>query len=159
MSLSLFLLFSLGSHRYALPASEVASVLPLTPCKSLPGAPAWVAGLLPRGDAHVPVIDLSMLALGQPAHARVSTRLVLVHYRAHGAPSASAPALLGLILEQATDTLRCDPDDFLASAVRNDQAPYLGPVMAYQGSLLQRVDVAALLDESVRALLYPQEPA
>jgi hypothetical protein len=25
-----------------------------------------VAGLLPRGDGHVPVIDLSMLALGRP---------------------------------------------------------------------------------------------
>ncbi len=159
MSLSLFLLFSLGPDRYALPAAEVASVLPLTPCKRLPGAPAWVAGLLPRGDAHVPVIDLSMLALGQPARARVSTRLVLVHYRAPGTPASSAPALLGLILEQATETLRCHPLDFIASAVRNDQAPYLGPVMQYQGSLLQRVDVADLLDASTRALLYPQEPA
>ncbi|MFX5555147.1 chemotaxis protein CheW, partial [Acinetobacter baumannii] len=49
MSQSLHLLFSLGEERYAWPTAEVAMVLPLSPCKSLPGAPAWVAGLLPHG--------------------------------------------------------------------------------------------------------------
>ncbi|HZG22739.1 MAG TPA: chemotaxis protein CheW [Herbaspirillum sp.] len=155
MSQSLFLLFSLGAERYALPTAEVALVLPLSPCKRLPGAPPWVAGLLPHGDGHVPVIDLSRLALGQPAAARVSTRLVLVHYRGAG----GAGRLLGLILEQATETLRCDPRRFEAAAVGNDGAPYLGPVMPYQGGLLQRVQVEDLLDPATRALLYPPEPA
>ncbi|MFT2612629.1 hypothetical protein, partial [Escherichia coli] len=51
-----------------------------------------VAGLLPHGSGHVPVIDLSMLALGHPAPARVSTRLVLVHCR----HAQALPVLLGL---------------------------------------------------------------
>lgn len=156
MSLSLFLLFSLGRDRYALPATEVVAVLPLTPCKSLPGAPPWVAGLLAHGSAHVPVIDVSRLALGQPAAARVSTRLVLVR---HALADQAPAALLGLILEQATDTLRCDPQDFVSSAVRNDGAPYLGPVLQHRGALVQRIEVAALLDEPTRQLLYPQERA
>ncbi len=155
MSQSLHLLFSLGEERYALPTAGVAMVLPLSPCKSLPGAPAWVAGLLPHGGSHVPVIDLSMLALGRPAPARASTRLVLVHYQG----SLAAPVLLGLILEQATDTLRIDPSAFAPAAVRNEGAPYLGPVMPYQGGLLQRVEVADLLDPAACALLYPEVPA
>ncbi|QNB08139.1 chemotaxis protein CheW [Herbaspirillum frisingense] len=155
MSESLFLLFSLGAERYALSTAEVALVLPLSPCKALPGAPPWVAGLLPHGDGHVPVIDLSHLALGRAAAARVSTRLVLLHYHA-GLP---APQLLGLILEQATETLRCDPAGFAPAAVRNEGAPYLGPVRPYQGGLLQRVQVEDLLDPATRALLFPQEPA
>lgn len=155
MSQCLHLLFSLGQERYALPTAEVAMVLPLSPCKSLPGAPAWVAGLLPHGLGHVPVIDLSMLVLGQPAPARVSTRLVLVHYR----NSQAVAVLLGLILEQATQTLRIDPDDFVPAAVRNEGAPYLGPVMPHQGGLLQRVEVGDLLDPATRALLYPEVPA
>lgn len=155
MSQSLHLLFSLGEERYALPTAEVAMVLPLSPCKSLPGAPAWVAGLLPHGSGHVPVIDLSMLALGHPAPARVSTRLMLVHYR----HAQALPVLLGLILPQATDTLRLDPAHFTPAAVRNEGAPYLGPVMPYQGGLLQRVEVGDLLDPATRALLYPEVPA
>jgi chemotaxis-related protein WspB len=99
----------------------------------------------------VPVIDLPMLALGRPAAIRVSTRLVLAHY----APAGRAPQLLGLLLEQATDTLRCDPDDFLDSGISNEDARYLGPVMRHQDSLLQWVKVDELLDEPTRALLYP----
>ncbi|NQE47696.1 chemotaxis protein CheW [Herbaspirillum rubrisubalbicans] len=152
MNQPLFLLFSLGEERYALPTAEVAMVLPLSPCRALPGTPAWVAGLLPHGERHVPVIDLSMLALGRAAPARVSTRLVLVHYRA----GLSTPVLLGLLLERATETLRADPAHFTSPAIRNEGAPYLGPVMPYQGGLLQRVQVDDLLDPATRALLYPE---
>ena len=67
--------------------------------------------------------------------------------------------LLGLILEQATDTLRIDPADFAPAAIRNDGAPYLGPVLPYQGGLLQRVEVGELLDPAACALLYPEVPA
>lgn len=151
MTHKLFLLFSIGADRYALQASDVAMVLPLAQCKALPGTPPWVRGLLSHGERHVPVIDLPMLAMGRPALIRVSTRLVLAHY----APPGRAPQLLGLLLEQATDTLRCDPEDFLASGVSNEEARYLGPVMRHQGSLLQWIKVDELLDEPTRALLYP----
>lgn len=151
----LFLLFSLGADRYALPVAEVAVVLPLSPCKQLPGAPPWVAGLLPYEGRHVPVIDLSQRTLGRPAAQRVSTRLVLVHDRS----PAGEPALLGLILEQATDTLRCAEQQFVRATVAHDETPYLGPVMPYQGGLLQRVQVSALLDAATRAVLYAREDA
>jgi chemotaxis-related protein WspB len=103
----------------------------------------------------VPVIDLSALTFGQPAQARTSTRLVLVNYR----PDETAEAqLLGLILEQATDTLRCNPADFQPYGLDNRQAPYLGPVREDAQGLLQWVRVADLLDDQVRALLFPSPP-
>jgi chemotaxis-related protein WspB len=81
--------------------------------------------------------------------------LVLVNYR----PDETVEAqLLGLILEQATDTLRCNPADFLPYALDNRQAPYLGPVREDAQGLLQWVRVADLLDEKVRALLFPSQP-
>ncbi|MNL25480.1 CheW-like domain protein [compost metagenome] len=105
--------------------------------------------------AVVPVIDLSALTFGTPAQARTSTRLVLVHYR----PDESAQAqLLGLILEQATDTVRCNPADFQPYGLDNRQAPYLGPVREDAHGLLQCVRVADLLEEPVRALLFPTPP-
>ncbi len=66
----LFILFQLGSDRYALPAGQVAEVLPLVALKALLGAPAGVAGLIDYRGTAVPVIDLSALALGRPAALR-----------------------------------------------------------------------------------------
>ena len=59
--------------------------------------------------AVVPVVDLSALSFGQAAAQRTSTRLVLVNYQPQ--PWVE-PRRLGLILEQATDTLRCDLGEF-----------------------------------------------
>ncbi|MDI2593993.1 chemotaxis protein CheW [Pseudomonas sp. N3-W] len=152
---SLFLVFRIGNQRYALQAIEVAEVLPRLPLKPIARAPAWVAGVFAYRGAVVPVIDLSALTFGEPAQARTSTRLVLVNYR----PVDSAEAqLLGLILEQATDTLRCDPADFQPYGLDNRQAPYLGPVREDVQGLLQWVRVADLLDDQVRALLFPSPP-
>jgi chemotaxis-related protein WspB len=66
--------------------------------------------------------------------------------------------LLGLILEQATDTLRCDPADFRPYGLDNRQAPYLGPVRKDEQGLLQWVRVSDLLNDQVRALLFPSPP-
>ncbi|PKA71323.1 chemotaxis-related protein WspB [Pseudomonas baetica] len=152
---ALFLLFRIGSERYALRATEVAEVLPRLPLKPIARAPQWVAGVFAYRGAVVPVIDLSALTFGQPAEARTSTRLVLVHYR----PDQAQPAQwLGLILEQATDTLRCDPEDFQPYGLDNREAPYLGPVREDAQGLVQWARVNDLLDDSVRGLLFPNPP-
>jgi chemotaxis-related protein WspB len=152
---SLFLVFRIGNERYALQAIEVAEVLPRLPLKPIARAPAWVAGVFAYRGAVVPVIDLSALTFGEPAQARTSTRLVLVHY----CPDETAPAqLLGLILEQATDTLRCNPMEFQPYGLDNRQAPYLGPVRKDAQGLMQWVRVADLLDDQVRGLLFPSPP-
>jgi chemotaxis-related protein WspB len=152
---ALFLLFRIGSERYALRATEVAEVLPRLPLKPIAQAPAWVAGVFAYRGTVVPVIDLSALTFGQPAEARTSTRLVLVHYR----PDESVPGQrLGLILEQATDTLRCNPQEFQPYGLDNRQAPYLGPVREDAQGLVQWVRVNDLLDDAVRTLLFPTPP-
>jgi chemotaxis-related protein WspB len=152
---ALFLLFRIGSERYALRATEVAEVLPRLPLKAIARAPQWVAGVFAYRGAVVPVIDLSALTFGQSAEARTSTRLVLVNYR----PDATQAAQwLGLILEQATDTLRCHPQEFQPYGLDNREAPYLGPVREDAQGLVQWVRVNDLLDESVSTLLFPNPP-
>lgn len=152
---ALFLLFRIGSERYALRATEVVEVLARAALKPIARAPQWVAGVFAYRGAVVPVIDLSALTFGQPAEARTSTRLVLVNYRPDDAETAQ---WLGLILEQATDTLRCHPEDFQSYGLDNREAPYLGPVREDAQGLVQWVRVNDLLDESVRALLFPDPP-
>ncbi|WP_116297299.1 chemotaxis protein CheW [Cupriavidus taiwanensis] len=149
--MKLFLLFRLGADHYALDAAEVAEVLPLTRLKQIPGAPAWVAGLMQRRGQPVPVIDLPALATGVPAAPRTSTRTVLVHYRR----AESEPArLLGLRLEAATQTLRCPAESFVDAGVAGASPRYLGPVRHDARGLVQWVRVGALLPDEVHAMLF-----
>ncbi|MBD1553683.1 chemotaxis protein CheW [Pseudomonas typographi] len=143
---TLFLIFYIGQERFALAAREVAEVLPRIALKPVAHAPAWVAGVFAHRGQMVPVLDVSCLTFGEPARARTSTRLVLVHY--------PGQRLLGLLLEQASDTLRLPAEQFRALGLDNRRAPYLGPVYPAEDGLIQWVKVDALLEEPVRQLLY-----
>src|SRR5947209_2653698 len=121
----LFLLFQLGKDRYALEASRVIEVLPLLELKSIPQAPRGVAGVFNYRGRPVPVVDLSELALGQPAGERLSTRIIVVNYpddSGHDQP-------LGLIAEHATEIIRRESRDFVEPGVNVGAPPYLGPVL------------------------------
>ncbi len=147
---ALYLQFRIKDQRFALSVHEVIEVLPRQPLKPIAQAPAWVAGILAHRGALVPVVDLAALSFGQPAAQRTSTRLVLVHYR--------GGLQLGLILEQASETLRCHPDEFQPYGVDSGAAPYLGPVRQDQQGLLQRIEVNDLLPAAVHQLLYSDAP-
>ncbi|AGW94656.1 MULTISPECIES: chemotaxis protein CheW [Cupriavidus] len=149
--MKLFLLFRLGNDHYALDAAEIAEVLPLTRLKQIPGAPAWVAGMMERRGQPVPVIDLPALATGVPAALRTSTRTVLVHYRRH---RDEAPRLLGLRLESATQTMRCPPESFVDGGLAGASPRYLGPVRQDARGLVQWVRVEALLPDEIHAMLF-----
>lgn len=151
----LFLVFRLDNDRYALPAQQVVEVLPLLQLKQWPKAGCGVAGVCAYRGRPVPVLDLSALCLGRPAPPRLSTRLLLVRYPDHREPTR----LLGLIAEDATDTVHIDPGTFVDAGVRTDGAPFLGPVVAHSGGLLQRLDVAAVLPPALRDTLFLEAEA
>lgn len=146
----LYLQFRLGADRYALDVHDVLEVLPLPAFKRLPEAPAWVAGLYAHRGELLPVLDLSQLAFGHSAPRRTSTRLVLVRYRVE---AQAIVQHLGLILEQATHTLRRDPAAFRDYELENGSARYLGPVLEDEQGLLQRVRVEQLLTDEARERL------
>ena len=141
----------MGSERYALDVHEVVEVMPLRRLKQLPAAPAWVAGLFSFRGQPVPVLDLCARTLGRPAVVRTSTRLVVVNYQAEGSQERH---WLGLILEQASDTLRSSAQAFVESGLSLPDARYLGPVLKVEHGLVQWVRVAQLLDAPVRELLF-----
>ncbi|GHS83541.1 chemotaxis protein CheW [Pseudomonas sp. PAGU 2196] len=146
---ALYLQFRIADQRFALDVHEVIEVLPRRPLKPIAQAPSWVAGILAHRGALVPVVDLSALSFGQAAAQRTSTRLVLVRYR--------GDLQLGLILEQATETLRCRPEEFQPYGLDNGDAPYLGPVRQDAQGLVQRIAVDDLLTDAVRELLFADE--
>src|SRR5438445_10499073 len=129
----LFILFQIGRDRYALSASGIIEVLPLTNLKVVPGAPAGVAGVLNYHGTPVPVIDLNEMLPAEAAARRLSTRIILVTYPLE----AQHPHPLGLIAEHATNMIRRSSQDFVETGVDSENAPYLGRVANDTGGLIQ----------------------
>ncbi|MEM5340007.1 chemotaxis protein CheW [Paraburkholderia azotifigens] len=152
----LFLLFELDGDRYALDAAGIVEVQALTAAKTIPGAPAWVAGLIERHGESVPVIDLAQLALGRPSQPWRSTRLVFVRYRDARNTHGTTGRVIGLIVERATQTRRIERERFADSGIATPHARWLGPVASDEFGMIQWIDVQQMLDDDVKALLFPQ---
>jgi chemotaxis-related protein WspB len=145
----LFLLMRLDGDRYALDTRAIAEILPLVDCRPVAGAPTGVAGIIDYGGTPVPVVDLSLLLLNRPALRRLSTRIVLVR----SGKGSTAGGLLGLIAEQATETMRCDPADFRSSGIAAAAPPRLGDVALDAAGPVHLLDVGTLLPDPVREAL------
>lgn len=148
----LFLVFTLGSDRFALAARCVVEVLPLLELKQLPRAPHGVVGVFNYRGRPVPAVDLSVLALGLPAQERLSTRIIVINY----ADAAGVNHLLGLIAEHATGTMRKDAVDFADTGLRIRAAPYLGPILMDPGGAVQWIDERRLLPEPASTWLFAE---
>lgn len=148
----LFLLFQLGTDRYALEAARVVEVAPFLTLKRLPQAPAGVAGIFNYRGRPVPAVDLCELATGRPASERLSTRIIIVKFRAEN----QTEHLLGLIAENATEMLNRKKNEFVDPGVRVGAAPYLGPVLMEEQGPIQLIDEGRLLPGHLRELLFTE---
>jgi chemotaxis-related protein WspB len=151
----LYLLFQLGQERYALSCQRIERILPRVRLKALPHAPPCVAGLLDCREKIIPVIDLCALATGQPASRRLSSRIILVNYRAH----AESGHLLGLLAEDVTETLQMTEEDLAPTGLKVEQAPYLGKVASSERRMIQIIEVDRLLPPSLQDSLFQPEAA
>lgn len=64
--------------------------------------------------------------------------------------------LLGLIVESATQTRRIERARFAGTGIATPHARWLGPVADDGGTLVQWVQVQQMLNDDVKALLFPQ---
>jgi chemotaxis-related protein WspB len=153
----LFLVFQLGKDRYALDTAQVLEVLPMVVHKQIPRAPKGIAGAFTYHGATVPLLDLSEMALGRSSKVLMSTRIIVVSYRAEDGQSHP----LGLLAEGATETLLRRDEDFAEAGVAVDEAPYLGPVTSDAEGIIQRIEIQRLLPTEIRERLFrqPLEPA
>lgn len=142
------LVFHIGPDRYGLRLAQIARVLPLLELKSLPGAPVAVAGLMDLHGASVPVIELSLLAGLPPALDHFDTRIVIVDYRAPGGTLHA----LGLLLSQVRGIADIAASDLADSGVT--AAPFLGQVASDADGIIQLVELADLLPDTLCAMLF-----
>jgi chemotaxis-related protein WspB len=148
----LFLVFQLGTDRYALQAAQVVEVLPLVNSKHVPRAPVGVTGVFDYHGTPVPLIDLTELAQGKPSRKWMSTRIILVNYR----DTSGRVHLLGLLAEHATETMHRSEDEFADSGIAVADAPFLGSVLTDAAGIIQQIDIQNVLSESVGKHLFSE---
>jgi len=148
----LLIVFRLGDDRFALDAGRVVEVLPLLPIERVLGAPSGIHGRFGYRGRFVAAVDLSQRLLGRTAGHQLSTRLVLVTITGD-----NGPCLLGLVLEKATSTIRCDPRELIPPAVGSRDHPWLGALLPDAAGPIRLIDVDRVIADDVRPLLTPAQ--
>jgi len=80
----------------------------------------------------------------------MSTRIILVNYL----EKSGKTHLLGLLAEQATETMHRSEEDFKDAGVMVADTPFLGPVITEASGIVQRIGIQNLLSESVGSYLF-----
>ena len=138
----LALRFQVQGEPCALRARDVAEVLPLLPCRRLPGLPDFVVGVFDyRGRAAV-LLDLQRLLGYDRTAPRLSSRVAVL--AREGRP-------LGLLLGGATDTLRYTEEALEPAPLQPPGRPVLGPLIHHGDGLVQLMEPDALLTETEAA--------
>lgn len=148
----MMLCFSLGDERFALDTVAVREVIPMVSMKKIPIAPDWVAGVMRYHGEVVPVIDLCLLNIQQPAARQLSTRIILINFIDH----QGRERLLGLLAEKVTEILRQSPDEFSQTGIKTADAPWLGGVSDDRKGMVQLIAVEKLLPAKVQDILFQQ---
>ena len=140
---TLHVAFKVGDAEYVVSAKDVLHLESFTAATHIPGAPAFVAGLVQVRGRLVPVVDLrTRFGLG-PAERQLDSRVIVV---------SIGTRVAGLLVDSARDVLRLDeatfqpPPDLLEAQA----AGFVKAVTTIAPSrLLLVVDVPRVIGEEV----------
>ncbi|HEX4453377.1 MAG TPA: chemotaxis protein CheW [Kofleriaceae bacterium] len=97
--MSLHVGFRVGTTDYALPAADVLHLDTFDAATPVPGAPAYVAGLVQTRGKLVPVVDLRARFGLAPAERTLDSRIVVVRVGAR---------IAGLLVDSAREVMQID---------------------------------------------------
>ncbi len=146
----LLLVFHAGGARYGLEAAEIIEVLPALALRPLSHTSREVAGLLNYRGRIVPVLDLTAILTGSSTKLRMSSRIAVIDFLA--ADGERHP--LGLLVERATETIRCREHDFQPTGIRIPEAPFSGDILVDGDGTVQKVEVQRLLPVEMQRRLF-----
>ena len=95
-------IFEMNGEAYGIDVTCVQSIIPMQPINVVPGAPAFIEGIINLRGAVVPVIDLRArfnMPLPPQNHKSVIVIVELAHLR------------LGLIVDKVTDVTKMAPEE------------------------------------------------
>jgi chemotaxis-related protein WspB len=168
-------MFQAGAARYAIAGAHVAEVLPAIVWTPVAGAAAGVIGIVNYHGTPVPLVDARVLLDGRAGEEHDRAARADAHAEAHASTHASARspdssgrlrlhsrilvvrphaaadgAFVGVLVDRVLGAARHDPHEFADAGTVARGAPYLGPVLTDRDGVVQRIEPAQILPESVR---------
>lgn len=146
----LLLTFRAAGDSYAVAARDIVEIVPSIELRPIPHAPAYLLGMFHYRGAVVPVVDLSVLMGAAPCRPSLDTRIVIVEMPGNGRPKW----VVGLLAEHVNDLQKISDDEKVSEGMPLPDAPYLGPIYRLGDILVQKLEIGALLPESLRESLF-----
>jgi purine-binding chemotaxis protein CheW len=139
---TLHVAFKVGNAEYVVSADQVLHLETYTQATHIPGAPAFVAGLVQVRGKLVPVIDLRTRFGLAPGEHNLDSRVIVVRIGQRTA---------GLLVDSARDVLRLDESSFQPppDLVEVQAAGFVKAVTTDASRLLLVVDVQRVIGEEV----------
>ena len=129
--------FTLGGGEYAIPTGEVGEVLRMVAVTPLPGAPAWLSGIVNLRGRVVPVIDLRT-RLGFPdAPIGLSTPILIVEIDG---------IVAGLIADSVQGMASVSADELTWPGESDAPTPFVRAIAHVPGRLILVVDVSSVCE-------------
>ena len=140
--MTLHIAFRVGGGEYAVDAREVLHLETFTEATHVPGAPAFVAGLVQVRGKLVPVVDLRTRFGVGTAERTLDNRVIVVKVGARVA---------GLLVDSAREIVQLDETKFEPppELVGDQAAGFIKAVAASAQRLLLVVDVPRVIGEEV----------
>ncbi len=139
--MKLHVIFTLAAAEYALPVETVLQMESFSGATLVPGAPAYVAGIVTVRGLVVPVIDLRVRFGLPPVALTLDTRIIVTE---------SQGRVVALRVDAAREVLKLDVDKHQAapSVVSERTSSFVHAVHALGNRLLLLVDLPKILGES-----------
>ena len=137
---SLHVTFRVGTADYALPAATVLHLESFVSATHVPGAPAYVAGLVQVRGRLVPVVDLHTRFGLAPIEHSIDRRVVVVQV---------GTRVAGLLVDSAREVLQIDEAKFEKPPEMIDQqtAGFVKAVATIAQRMLLLIDVPRVIGE------------
>lgn len=143
------LLFKLDNARFALDVGKVVEIMPKVALKPLPRVPEYIPGLINYRGKVVPVLDLVMMVSQRPAANSLSTRIVLVNLENEGEKNR----LVGLIVEEATETTKINLDDVLNTGISPQVDAFVDAVVLDKDEMIGIVNLNRLIPHELNTMV------
>lgn len=142
--MSLHIAFTVGSVDYVIPAAQVLHLESFERATAVPGAPAYVAGLVQSRGRVIPVVDLRARFRLPATERTVDHRIVVVQ---------DDTRVVGLLVDSAREVLQLDDSLFTPPPELVDQQTdrYVTAVISMGKRMYLLVDVPRLIGKELSA--------
>ncbi len=142
MTNTLHVTFRVGTASYAVPAAQVLHLETFENATCVPGAPAYVAGLVQVRGRVVPVVDLRVRFGLPPIERTIDHRVLVVQVGSR---------IAGLLVDSAREVLRIEPGSFEKppEMIERQSAGFVTAVATVTKRLFLLVDVPRLIGEEL----------